>query len=251
MVEYLERSGKPRLAYIYTAPRDESLPFVLFCGGYRSDMQGTKAGFLEESCRARGQGFLRFDYRGHGVSAGDFMDGTIGLWFEDAKDMFALIPPDKNVIVIGSSMGGWIMLLLALAYPERVTALIGIAPAPDFTRWIESGLTPAQHEQMARLGYVEEPNEYSPEPYRFTRAFLDEARTRFIMDAPIPFTGPVRILQGKRDTAVDWTHAGKIEKALVSADCAVTLIDDGDHSLSRPQDLALLDKSLVDLTGGI
>ncbi len=249
MVQFLQ-GPRHRIAYDLLEARDPALPFVLFCGGYRSDMRGSKATFLAERCRARGQGCLLFDYSGHGQSGGDFMEGSIGEWFDDAKAMLQMIPHDK-VIVIGSSMGGWIALKLAMAFPEKVRALIGIAAGPDFTGWIEEAFTPAQKIEMAEKGYVEEPNDYSPEPYRFTRKLIEDGRNQFIMTAPIAFDGPVRLLQGMRDTAVPWQVAHRIKKALTSADCEVFLVEDGDHSLSRPQDLALLDKSLVDLMGRI
>ncbi len=250
MVDFLKRTGKPDLAYVASPPRDGALPSVIFCGGYRSDMRGTKASFLEERCRARGQGFVRFDYSGHGESGGDIDQGTMSQWCEDARDIFDELISGP-AIVIGSSMGGWVGLKLALARPERARAFIGIAAAPDFTRWMEAGFTPEQRAQLETLGYAEEPSEYG-DPYRFTRAFLDDGAANAIMaDGRIPFTGPVRLLHGMQDQTVEWQVAHRIKNALDSTDCDVYLVEDGDHSLSRPHDLALLDKSLVDLTGRI
>ena len=250
MVDYLKRDGKPGLAYIRSPAQDASLPYVMFCGGYKSDMRGTKAAFLEESCRARGQGYVRFDYAGHGESGGDVATGTIGEWFADACAIFDALT-EGPVIVVGSSMGGWIGLKLALARADRAHAFIGIAAAPDFTRWMEEGFTPAQRAQLAEQGYAEEPSEYG-EPYRFTRAFLDDGRANFIMEnGRVPFAGPVRLLHGMQDKTVEWQVAHRLKNALDSTDCAVCLVEDGDHSLSRPQDLILLDKTLVDLNGRI
>lgn len=247
MVDFLKRAGKPDLAYIYTPPRHAHMPTLMFCGGYSSDMLGTKAAFLEERCMARGQGYIRFDYSGHGQSGGDFMEGSIGQWYNDALAVLDTLTQGP-MIVAGSSMGGWIALKLAVARPERVKALIGIAAGPDFTGWIEDGFTPAQQAELAEKGYVEEPNAYSPEPYRFTRLLIEDGRKHFIMTGDMPFEGPVRLLQGMEDSAVEWQVAHRIKNALTSRDCDVYLIEDGDHSLSRPQDLALLDKTVVDLT---
>ena len=250
MADYLKRDEKPDLAYIHSPALDGSLPYVLFCGGYKSDMRGTKAAFLEERCRARGQGYVRFDYAGHGESGGDVATGTIGGWFEDACAIFDALSAGP-VIVIGSSMGGWIGLKLAIARSDRVRAFIGIAAAPDFTRWMEEGFTAQQKAQLETHGYAEEPSEYG-EPYRFTRAFLDDGRANFVMESGhIPFSGPVRLLHGMEDKTVEWQVAHRIKNALDSKDCDVYLVEDGDHSLSRPHDLALLDKTLVDLAGRI
>lgn len=251
MADCLKRAGRPDIVYDRTAPRHDSLPFVMFCGGYASDRKGTKATFLEERCRTRGQGYVRFDYTGHGESGGDLLDGCIGAWFDDALAVLDGLT-DGRVIVVGSSMGGWIALKLALARPDKVGGLIGIAAAPDFTGWIEEGFGPAEWAQMDEKNYVEEPNDYSEEPYRFTRKLIEEGRDHFLMTgAPIAYDGPVRLLQGMKDTAVEWQVAHRIKNALISADCEVFLIEDGDHSLSRPVDLALLDKCVVDLSGRI
>lgn len=247
MVDFLTRAGKADLAYVRSPARDDALPFVMFCGGYRSDMRGTKATFLEERCRARGQGFVRFDYTGHGESGGDVTTGSISQWYDDAQAVFDACTAGP-VIVIGSSMGGWIGLKLAVEHAGRVAAFIGIAAAPDFTRWMEEGFTPAQRHQLETLGYAEEPSEYG-EPYRFTREFLDDGHANALMaGGRLPFGGPVRLLHGMRDQTVEWQVAHRIKNALDSKDCDVLLVEDGDHSLSRPHDLALLDKSLVDLS---
>ncbi len=254
MVDFLKRDNHPDLAYVAVPPSRADAPCILFCGGYRSDMAGTKATFLEERCRAHGWGYVRFDYRGHGQSGGEFEVGFIGDWLGDARAVLhAVVMPDVPVIIVGSSMGGWIGLSLARDNPARVRGFIGIAAAPDFTAWIEAGLTPDQRHLLESQGYFEEPNEYSDEPYRFRRDFLEEARAHLMMDGGgrIAYDGPVRLLQGMKDTSVEWQVAHRIKNALDSKDCDVILIEDGDHSLSRPHDLALLEKSLVDLVDRI
>lgn len=253
MVDFFTRDGKPDIAYHLTPPPSASAPFIMFCGGYRSDMMGTKAQFLEERCKAHGWGYLRFDYTGHGQSGGDFEAGFIGDWLEDARAVFAaLVPAGNPVLIVGSSMGGWVGLTLARDNAAQVRGFVGIAAAPDFTSWIEADLTPDQRHALDTQGYFEEPNEYSDEPYRFRKDFLEEARTHFMMaDGRLPYAGPVRLLQGMQDSAVEWQFAHRLKNALDSKDCDVLLIEDGDHSLSRPHDLALLEKSLVDLAGRI
>lgn len=248
MIQYLERKGLPSLACRLSPARDPSLPTVMFCGGYRSDMQGTKATFLENQCRARGQGYICFDYSGHGLSEGDFMQGTIGTWRDDALAVLDTLTAGK-VLMIGSSMGGWIALLLGLLRPARVGAIIGIAAAPDFTQWIEGQLTATQRHDLDTKGYVEEPTGYSPEPYRYTKALIEEGRAHLLMaqGSPIAYAGPVRLLQGMKDTMVDWQTAHRLRNALLTTDCQVFLVESGDHSLSRPADLALLGKTVVDL----
>jgi pimeloyl-ACP methyl ester carboxylesterase len=213
-------------------------PGVLFCGGYTSDMTGTKALGLEAFCRAKRRAFTRFDYTGHGASSGDFASGTIGGWSEDAIAILdrAIEGP---VLVVGSSMGGWIMLLLALARPERVCGLIGIAAAPDFTEdLLLPQATPAQRRALAEHGYWMQPSAYGDEPYPVTRRFLDEARGHLVLRGPIPIGCPVHLLHGQRDADVPWQTALRLAERLQSEDVTVELIKAGDHRLSTQPDLA-------------
>lgn len=217
---------------------------IMFLCGFRSDMTGTKASFLESHCAARGLGFLRFDYSGHGQSGGDFTDGTIGRWAEEAAAV--LDRSDGPMILVGSSMGGWIMLLAALARPRRVAGLIGIAPAPDFTeRLLWDALSEAQRAELAARGRLEMPSQYAETPTIVTRNLIEEGRRHLLLAAPIGIHCPVRLLHGMADP--DVPHALSLELAdrLAGDDVRVTLIKDGDHRLSRPQDLALL-AQLVD-----
>ncbi|WP_426957277.1 alpha/beta hydrolase [Muricoccus radiodurans] len=219
-------------------------PAVVFLGGFRSDMEGTKAIHLRDACAARGRAFLRLDYSGHGASGGDFEDGTIGAWAEDAALVIGACAPGP-VVLVGSSMGGWIALLLTRRWGEtRVRGLIGLAAAPDFTEaLIPAELTEADRATLARDGVLRRPSAYG-EPIPITARLLEEGRDQLLLGAPISFAGPVRLLQGMADPDVPWQHALRIVSALAGADVQLTLIKDGDHRLSRPEDLALLTRTL-------
>ncbi|MBK9562412.1 MAG: alpha/beta hydrolase [Micavibrio sp.] len=183
-VQKLSRPGQPSLAYVYTesAGEGKKLPLVMFCGGYRSDMNGTKAVYLEEQCRVRGQAFLRFDYSGHGQSEGVFSDGTMGSWLKDALDILNHVCPSGPVLLVGSSMGGWIALLVALNWKGTLAGLVGIAAAPDFTEDVYARLTPAQQRELDETGIIRAANDYSDEPYEFTRTLYDEAKKHLLLD---------------------------------------------------------------------
>ena len=212
----------------------------MFLGGYASDMTGTKARFLEDHCAAVGRGSVRFDYRGHGQSSGKFIDGTIGAWFDDALMILDRLTEGPQILV-GSSMGGWIALLLAKARPERVAGFIGIAAAPDFTEeLIVPTLTPKQREQLAQDGVTFDDN--APEDFRIplTRLLIEEARDHLVMNAPLSLNAPVHLLQGQKDNSVPWKYALRIAEHIASPHMRLTLIKDADHRLSRPEDLALL-----------
>jgi pimeloyl-ACP methyl ester carboxylesterase len=239
--EILARPGGAAIAYRRTPGR---LPGVIFLSGFMSDMTGGKATFLEEVCRRRGQAFLRFDYSGHGESSGAFTDGTIGRWAEDAQAALDSLTEGPQVLV-GSSMGGWIMLLVALRRPERVAGLVGIAPAPDFT----VDMLPSQlaREHLAAIGrdgiaWVE--SEYGPEPTPITRSLIEDGRNHLVLRRPLPIAIPVRLLHGMRDADVPWQTSLRLARALASGDVSVTLVKDGDHRLSEPADLERLARTL-------
>jgi pimeloyl-ACP methyl ester carboxylesterase len=214
-------------------------PGVVFLGGYRSDMTGSKALALEAHCREAGRAFVRFDYQGHGASGGRFEDGTIGSWTEDALAVIDAATEGPQVLV-GSSMGGWIMLLAALARPGRVAGLVGIAAAPDFTEdLVWDALGPEARGRMLADGRIEEPSAYG-DPYVYTRALVEDGRRRLLLRAPIPLACPVRLLHGMRDPDVPWETSLRLAGRLQAEDVRTTLVKDGDHRLSRPQDLALL-----------
>ena len=214
-------------------------PTVVFLPGYRSDMQGAKALALRDLCAARGQAYLSLDYSGHGSSGGGFTDGCIGRWAEDARRVIHH-QADGPLLLVGSSMGGWIALLLALAHPDRVIALVGIAAAPDFTeRLMWQAMAPAERAHLLEIGYIEAPSDYG-EPFHVTRLLIEDGRRHLLLDAPIPLHCPVRLLHGQQDADVPWEQALTLMAKLESADVQVTLIKDGDHRLSRPDDISLL-----------
>lgn len=221
---------------------------MIFMTGFMSDMTGGKALALEELCRARGQAYLRFDYRGHGASSNAFKEGCIGDWADDALDVLDRLTQGPQLLV-GSSMGGWIMLLTALARPERVAGLVGIAPAPDFTEnliWRE--LTERQRRVMAEQGFVEIPSDYGDQPYVITQRLIEDGRQHLLLDrVPLPIKAPLRIIQGMEDKDVPWQTALDIQKAVESQDVEVTFVKAGGHRLSEPEDLARLTRTVAAL----
>lgn len=234
-----------RLAYRASAPTHSPLTYV-WLSGFKSDMSGTKVTELEAWATEAGHGFLAFDYSGHGLSDGAFEDGTISAWREDA---LAAIDTHSTgpIVLVGSSMGGWMALLAALARPDRVAGLVLIAPAPDFTEklmWPEFSAE-AQSEIMER-GFTQRPSDYD-EPYTITRALIEDGRTWQILDAPIKLDIPVRILQGMQDADVPWKHAERLVDTITSEDLVFTLIKDGDHRLSREQDIARLKTTCAEI----
>ncbi|HEX6115009.1 MAG TPA: alpha/beta hydrolase [Geminicoccaceae bacterium] len=230
----LQLPGDRRVAY-HRAPGQ--LPGVLICGGYTSDMTGTKALALEAFCREQGRAFIRFDYSGHGASPGDFADGTIGGWTDDALAIVDRVAAGP-LVVVGSSMGGWIMLLVARARPERVAGLVGIAAAPDFTEdLLLAQATPEQRRALAAQGCWMQPSAYGP-PYPVTRRFIEEARAHLVLRGPIPITCPVHLLHGQRDPDVPWQTALRLAERLQAENVTVELVKAGDHRLSTERDLA-------------
>ena len=221
--------GEGRLAY---RRRDGAGPAVVWLGGFGSDMDGTKAAAFDDWASAAGRAFLRFDYSGHGASDGDFADGTITRWREDALAVIDALTQGPLVLV-GSSMGGWLACLVAAVRPDRVAGLLLIAPAADFTSaLVEPDLTDMQRRTLAETGILERPGEPP-----FTRDLIEDGARWNILPGPVPIEVPIRILQGERDDAVPWRHALALHQALKSDDKVFTLIADGDHRLSRPQDI--------------
>ena len=213
---------------------------IVFLGGYASDMTGTKAAFLAAHCAEAGISYLRFDYRGHGQSSGAFRDGTIGGWFEDAREAFDHLTEGPQIL-IGSSMGGWLALMLARERPERAKALIGIAAAPDFTEdmmWLS--LTPDQRAELESKGEILDPTSPPSAQVPLTLRLIEEARKHLLLRALIKIDCPVHLLQGLHDEEVPWQHVLRIVENVAHDNVRATLIKDGDHRLSRPQDLELL-----------
>lgn len=215
-------------------------PGVVFLGGFRSDMTGTKAQHLADWARAQGRAFLRLDYSGHGQSGGDFLDGSIGDWFEDALAVIAARAEGKQVLV-GSSMGGWIALLVARAMPERVAGLVEVAAAPDFTEdLIWSGFSAAQQAQLWALGQLSTPSDYSDAPYVITRRLIEEGRRCLVLRGPLALPFPVRLLQGTADADVPMSVALRLMEHATSPDMLLTLVKGADHRFSSPECLALM-----------
>ncbi|MEM1286919.1 MAG: alpha/beta hydrolase [Pseudomonadota bacterium] len=228
-------------------------PTLVWLGGFRSDMDGTKALAVEGFARAHGLGCLRFDYSGHGQSGGAFEEGTIGSWTDDADAAVQKLT-ERDLVLVGSSMGGWIALLLAQKMAQvakeagvkiRLKALVLLAPAPDFTEdlmWQK--LTFEQQRAILEQGQVSLPSPYDPEPTILTRALFEDGKKHLLLDGQIETACPVTILQGVADPDVPYTHAQRLMNSLVSEDVTLTLIKDGDHRLSRPQDIETLKRAL-------
>jgi pimeloyl-ACP methyl ester carboxylesterase len=228
------------LAYRY---RPGLTPTVIFLPGYMSDMEGTKALALDAWAQDEGRAFLRFDYGGCGVSGGEFEAQSLADWRDDVLAMIDQVA-EGPVVLVGSSMGGWLMLLAALARPDRVAGLIGIAPAPDFTSWGFS-----QEEKLALLqhGRFERASPYGDQPMVVTRAFWESAESLRLLQAPIDIECPVRIIHGQADEDVPWTWSLELAKLIRSADVQAVFVKDGDHRLSRDRDIALLVATLKGL----
>ena len=235
--QILTRSDGATIAYHTHSGKS---PGVVFCGGFNLDMTGTKAVALEAHCLETGRAFVRFDYFGHGKSSGKFADGTIGRWKEDAIAILDQVTTGLQ-IVVGSSMGGWIMLLAALERPTRICGLLGIAPAPDFTEdlmWAE--FDKPVRDVLRHEGVYIRPSDYDEEPYAITMKLIEDGRQHLLLRKPLRVACPLRILQGMNDSDVPWKHALKLVKAYQGEDVQLTFIKNGDHRLSEPADIELL-----------
>jgi pimeloyl-ACP methyl ester carboxylesterase len=242
----LDRGDGVALAWVLREGRG---PMVVFLPGFASDMQGAKALALESFCAARGQAILRFDYSGHGASGGAFEDGTIGRWLADTLCVIDRVAGDVPLLLVGSSMGGWIGLHVALSLGARIAALVGIAAAPDFTETLMwESMMPAERARLLADGFIEAPSQYG-RPLRITRALIEDGRRHLLLGGPIDLRLPIRLLQGARDPDVPWETALRLGERIVGEDVHVTLIKDGDHRLSRPADLALLRRTVASLLG--
>ncbi len=230
----LDRRGGATIAYCKSAGKS---PGVVFLGGFASDMTGTKASALEAACRRAGRAFVRFDYSGHGASSGRFEDGTIGHWTDDALEVLDAVCEGPQVLV-GSSMGGWIMVLAALARPRRIVGLVAVAAAPDFTEdlmW--AGYGEEARRALAEAGVWYEPSAYGEAPLAVTRALIDDGRAHLVLRGPIALACPVRLIHGKADAEVPWSVSLRLAESLTSTDVALILVSEGDHRLSRPADI--------------
>lgn len=239
---------RPRLAYHHTPGTG---PTIVFLSGYASDMTGTKAVTLEAWAKSEGRAFLRFDYGGCGQSEGAFEDQTLVDWRDDVLAMIdALVGNgvEDSAILVGSSLGGWLMLLAAKMRPDLVKGLVGVAPAPDFTDW---GFTTDEKMALLTGGRIERKNPYGPEPTVYTRAFWSSGEANRLMFGEIAFDGPVRLVQGQRDPDVPWQRTARLAELLRSADVQTWLVKDGDHRLSRDPDIALILRAVEDVIAAL
>ncbi len=254
LTQTLDLGKGRRIAYRQRAAgRGAESAGVVFLGGFRSDMTGTKAEHLDAWCAEQGRSFLRMDYTGHGESSGRFEDGAIGDWADDAFEAVTRLTEGPQ-IVIGSSMGGWISLLLIRRLQrelgrevaaKRIVGFVGIAAAPDFTEdsmW--AGFSDAQKTALVAEGRVELPSDYSDEPYVITQRLIEDGRTNLVLRDPLAIDAPVRLLQGDRDTDVDLSVALRLLEHIDADDALLTIIKGSDHRLSEPTDLALLEQAI-------
>ncbi len=242
MTEFLTLGDGHRIAHRFTPGKG---PALVFLPGYMSDMAGSKAQAVFDWAVSHGQACLLLDYSGCGESDGNFADGSLSRWREEVLALVEVHCPG-NVILIGSSMGGWLMLLAGLALDERLAGLIGIAPAPDFTAW---GYSDEQQAELLAGETVLEENAYGPQPTPTYPGFWADGQTQLLTNREIPLDCPVRLLQGQADPDVPWEISLRLASALRSSDVQVTLIKDGDHRLSRPGDIALLLCAVAELAG--
>jgi pimeloyl-ACP methyl ester carboxylesterase len=243
----LEREDGETIAYL---ARGGKSPGVVWLGGFKSDMTGTKAQAMDAWAEREGRAFVRFDYFGHGQSSGNFREGSISRWRADALAVLDQLTVGPQILV-GSSMGGWIALLAALARPERVAGMLLIAPAADFTEAIMWSRLPGEiQREIMEKGEWLWPSSHDAEPYPITRKLIEDGRKNLILDGPIALDFPVRILQGMMDPDVPWMHAVKTVER-IEGDVTLTLIKNGDHRLSEPEDLARMTRALEDLLAHI
>ena len=243
MPDYLTTTSGRRIAYVKT-PGDQT--GVVFLGGFVSDMQGTKATHLEAWAKARGRAFLRFDYSGHGQSSGDFIDGSIGDWVEDAAALIERVTEGQQILV-GSSMGGWIGLILAGRICNKIGGIVGISTAADFTEdnfW--DGFSDNQRRDLQEYGQVVVPSDRD-EPFVVTRRLIEDGRRHLVLRRPLSLPFPVRFLHGTGDTSVDLTEAMRILAHASGDDIRLTLVKGADHSFSSPECLALIESALQEV----
>jgi pimeloyl-ACP methyl ester carboxylesterase len=248
--QVLKRSDGAAIAYDRLSAADEAMPAVVFLHGLKSDRRGTKAEALDRHARRRGLGLVRFDMFGHGASSGLFEEGGISRWVDDALAVIDELTQGP-LILVGSSMGAWVMVKAAMARPRRVAGLVGIAAAPDFTEdlmW--AGFDAAQRALLMADGAVELPSDYDDGPYRISRHLIEDGRGNLVLRSEVPVACPVRLIHGQRDTSVPWQTSLRLAERISGDDVIVHLVKDGDHRLSRPQDLDRLCAAVDELVAG-
>jgi pimeloyl-ACP methyl ester carboxylesterase len=250
MLSYLVHRGE-RIAFhgLPATASSPEVPGIVFCGGFQSDMTGSKAEFLAALARTQGLAYTRFDYSGHGQSSGSVAGGDIERWTEEALAILDQATAGPQILV-GSSMGGWIACLVAKARPERVAGLIGIAAAPDYTEdLIWSQLREDQRALLTLRGHIEVPSEYGEQPYLITMAMIEAGRRHFVLRDALDISCPVRLLHGQADRDVPWATSVRLAEVLTGSDVRVTLVKDGQHRFSRESDLAVLKGCVEELVG--
>ena len=251
--EFLELSATQTIAYHRIVGHGDGAnkPGIIFLGGFRSDMTGTKAIWLQKWAERHGRSFVRFDYRGHGASSANFLDGCIGDWAQDAAGVLAHLTTGPQIL-IGSSMGGWISLLMAKNHPDRVAGLIGIAAAPDFTEdSIKPALSESQRYDLDRKGYFEVPSEYSDDPYPISKRLLDDGAEHLVLRTPLRLEIPVRLLHGTADVDVKPSVALRLLDHIDSPDVRLNLVKNADHRFSDDRCLSILEQTLDEISGGV
>lgn len=241
---FLTTSENRKIAYHLTAGQG---PTVVFLGGFKSDMEGSKALHLEQWARGQGRAFLRFDYSGHGQSSEKFLDGCIGDWTNDAIAVINAVT-DGPVVLVGSSMGGWICLILTKKIQGKICGIVGIASAPDFTEdsmWAE--FSDGQKSELAQNGHLALPSDYSVEPYIITRRLIEDGRNHLVLRDPLPLPFPARFLQGTSDTDVDQSVALRLLSHATGKDIRLILVKDADHRFSTPDCLDLITRSIEEV----
>jgi hypothetical protein len=236
---YLETAPSHKLAYRFSPP-SPNYPTIVYLCGFRSDMQGEKVLYLEDLCTQEGLGYLAFDYSGHGQSSGTFEEGTISQWLTDSLNLVDQISQGP-LILVGSSMGGWLAHLIALQRPERIIGLLGIATAPDFTEnlmWHE--FSPEQQKEVMNQGWTVIPTEFNDQGWTITRNLIEDGRKHLILGKNIPLSMPIRYIHGLKDNSVPVSYSKKLMELVTSPDIALTLVKSGDHRLSQPENKRLL-----------
>ncbi len=244
----LERDNSGFIAYNRLDKKNKNLPEILFLGGFKSDMTGTKATFLESVCEERNQTYTRFDYFGHGSSSGVFTQGTIGQWLSDTLAIIDDVTKGP-LILVGSSMGAWLMVLAALVRPERIKALVGIAAAPDFTEeLIWATLNESQRKDFMRQGIIQTPSQYEQQGFPITLQLIEEGREHLVLPKALDIHCPVHLIHGSADQDVPWTFSYRLAQCIKSPEVTLTLIKNGDHRLNSPFALRRLSSLLNEVS---
>ncbi len=247
--DFITNERGQKLAYHYTPPKDKTLPSVVFLGGFRSDMNGSKAMYLQDWAGRHGRGFLRFDYSGHGQSDGVFERGCIGEWATDAADVINTVTKGAQILV-GSSMGGWISLLLAKRKTVKIAGFVGIAAAPDFTANMWDGMNDEQQKMLVADGAIDLPSDYET-PYSISHKLILDGADNFVLNTPLAMAHPVRLLWGANDKDVSRGVTLRLLDHMEGADIRLYIVKNADHGFSSPPCLGLIQKAIHSVTKAI